>query len=198
MDDFGAIAVDKFFAPRARNNNEAIATFRTVAIRDTVRASSNKLAAYGQQAGIRIHVPGFLLGSFQVLENLGYQMRQSDPDTRRSIKFEDDKMDLMMDIRDHGVWKRIRPADARDTTVASIINLKPSGPPLMTGSNIADFFNSRRGSASGGSASGGSASGGQSGKAPNANDNDSNGSNSNSSASDQSSGSGDSEENMDI
>ena len=136
IDDFGYIAVTRYFSSRSRNMHEVTAVFAMVGIRDMVKSAANKLGPLGNQAGIRIVVPGFLMTNFKALENLGYQMKASKGEVRRVIKFDNEIMDLMMDVRFKGVWKRVRPESAKNTSA----QLDNSGPETMTVSRITEFF----------------------------------------------------------
>ena len=92
--------------------DEAIVVFSNKETRDAVRSAATNLAGHGKAAGIRMQVPGFLLTNFRALENLGYQMKKVNPSVRRVVKFDDDNMDVMMDVKIGDQWRRVRPADA--------------------------------------------------------------------------------------
>ena len=113
--------------------------FRSKEIRDTVKAAGPQLASLGRAAGMRLHLPGHMLTNFKLLENLGYQMRAVNSDVRRVIKFDDEHLDLMMDVKICGSWKRIRPDDALQAKRNNPA-LAKSGPEVLTGAGIADFF----------------------------------------------------------
>ena len=66
-------------------------------------------------------------------------MKRVDADIRRVVKFDDDSMDLMMDVRVNDVWRRVRPSDAIRAK-RSNPNLSKNGPQDMTLDNITDFF----------------------------------------------------------
>ena len=91
--------------PRSKNANEVIITFRTRGVRDAVKAAARSLAGEGRGAGIRLQIPGFLSTNFRTLENLGYQMKKVDSSVRRVVKFDDAKMDLMMDVKVGDSWR---------------------------------------------------------------------------------------------
>ena len=86
VDVAGDIIIEKYMDSRSKNANEVILIFRNKGIRDLVRAAAKNLAGEGRAAGIRMQVPGFLTMNFKLLENLGYQMKRVNPDTRRVIK----------------------------------------------------------------------------------------------------------------
>ena len=65
-------------------------------------------------------------------------MRRVNRDLRRVIKFDDENMDVMMDVKIDDQWKRIRPADAI-TAKRNTPNLS-AGPAEMSSANISDFF----------------------------------------------------------
>ena len=65
-------------------------------------------------------------------------MRRMDQEVRRVVKFDNEKQDLMMDVRVGGEWRRVYPTDARAAR-----NHNPNlsfGPAAMTSANISDFF----------------------------------------------------------
>ena len=148
---FGDFEVEKYFDPRSKTSNEVVVFFRSQEIRDTVKAAGPQLATYGRSAGLRLHIPGHMMGNFKILENLGYQMRAVNPDVRRVVKFDDENLDLMMDVKFGGSWKRVRPADAlkakeNNPTIVS------AGPEVLTSSGISDFFSSAPSPATGANA----------------------------------------------
>ena len=131
----------KYIDPRSKVKNEVIATFPSTGVRDMVKAAAPKLAGFGRDAGIQLHIPGYLMSNFKLLENLGYRMRAANSDVRRVIKYDDENLNLMMDVRIDGNWRRVQPADAEAAKVA-LGNDVPlsSGPSPMTGLHIMDFF----------------------------------------------------------
>ena len=61
-----------------------------------------------------MEVPHHLKFDFIVLEDICFQMKKTHPNMKRSVKFDDDRLGLMVDVnlvRDD--WKRIRPDQAR-------------------------------------------------------------------------------------
>ena len=89
-------------------------------------------------SGILMQIPGHLLVNFKALENLGYQMRKMDRSIRRVIKFDDDSMDVVMDVKMGDQWKRVRPREALKARKST--PRLASGPAEMTMDNITDFF----------------------------------------------------------
>ena len=61
-----------------------------------------------------------------------------DSDIRRVVKFDDENMDLMMDVKVGGDWRRVYPADAKAAR-ENHPNLS-TGPTTMSSANISDFF----------------------------------------------------------
>ena len=86
-----------------------------------------------------MQVPGYLSSNFKLLENLGYQMRAMDRGVRRVIKFDDDNMDLVMDVKIGDSWKRIKPAEANVAKLSRTFTSN-SGPQEMSSAGIAAFF----------------------------------------------------------
>ena len=138
LDTIGPITVQRHYDPRSKTKDEVLVVFSNRETRDAVRAAAPKLAGLGNAAGIRMQIPGHLLTNFKALENLGYQMRQVKPGLRRVIKFDDENLGVVMDVKVDDQWKRIKPADA--------INAKKNMPTLSAGpaemsvANISDFF----------------------------------------------------------
>ena len=139
MDTVGPISVDCHYDPRSKVADEAIVVFSNKETRDAVRSAATNLASHGKAAGIRMQVPGFLLTNFRALENLGYQMKNVNPSVRRVVKFDNDNMDVMMDVKIGDQWRRVRPADAIRAK-KNTPGLLKSGPADMTLDNITDFF----------------------------------------------------------
>ena len=60
-------------------------------------------------------VPNFLKSDFHVLQNLSYKLKMANNAVKRSIKFDDDSLGLMLDMQVPGQdWSRIRPDQARE------------------------------------------------------------------------------------
>ena len=135
----GPVEIRRHFDPRSKAKHEVVVVFSNLETRDAVRASAVNLAGEGNRAGIRMQVPGHLLTNFKALENLGFQMKRVKADTRRVIKFDDETLDVMMDVRVDDVWRRVCPSDAIRAK-RSNPNLSKNGPQDMTLDNITDFF----------------------------------------------------------
>ena len=68
-------------------------------------------------------------------------MRAVDPTVRRVIKFDDERSDLMMDVKVGDSWRRILPSQAKAAKMSN--SFTASGGPLeMTSDNIGSFFTS--------------------------------------------------------
>ena len=110
--DMGAVKIEKIVDPRSKILNEAVVEFCSVPLRDSIKASAFKLA--GRRAGIRMEIPHFLKSDFNALQNISYRMKMANPEMKRSVKFDDDQLGLMLDIQLPGQdWRRIRPDQAR-------------------------------------------------------------------------------------
>ena len=66
--DVSPFTVSKHMDPRSKAHNEVVVHFSSPGVRDTVKAAAPKLGRYGRETGIRLHVPGFLLTNFMLLE----------------------------------------------------------------------------------------------------------------------------------
>ena len=67
-------------------------------------------------AGIRLEIPEFLRPSLRALESTSILLKQNNPHLKRNIKYDDDVMDLVMDVRLTPIsqWKKIRPDQASE------------------------------------------------------------------------------------
>ena len=108
----GSIEVSTVNGRAARERNEVLATFETKEDRDSVKANGINLAGQ-REVGMSIHVPGHLMDSMVALNGLGYSIKQKKPGTKRSVKFDDARQDLYLDVCIDGIWKRIGPKEAR-------------------------------------------------------------------------------------
>ena len=136
--DFGKMSYRRLKEPLAKARREVFCTFETKEARDAVKAASRHLASEGSGVGLRAQFPGFLLENFRLLKNIGYNLRSSDDSVRRSVKFDDAALDLMMDVKIGDSWKRIRPAEARIA-----VNNNPQlrrGPEELTGDDLSGLM----------------------------------------------------------
>ena len=97
--------------------DEAIVVFPNKEMRDRVRSHASNLAKLpaSVKAGVRMEIPDFLQANFRALEQVGYRIKQGNQRARRNILFDDDRLDLALDVKpDDGLdWVRILPAQAR-------------------------------------------------------------------------------------
>ena len=113
----GQIEVASVPGRMARERKEILATFETREDRDGVKANGVRLAGQ-REVGMSIHVPGYLMDNFTALNSLGYSIKQKNPDTKRSVKFDDNKQDLYLDACIGGQWRRIGPQEAKQVLKA--------------------------------------------------------------------------------
>lgn len=135
--DLGRVLVKRLREPTAKARREVFCTFETKETRDLVKASSKHLAG-DREAGLRPQFPGFLVDTFRIFESIGYHLRSADPDIRRSVKYDDAAMDLVMDVKIGDEWKRIRPSEAKKT-----LEDNPQirrGPTELTSQSISDIL----------------------------------------------------------
>lgn len=136
--DMGRISFKRLKEPLSKARKEVFCTFETKEARDLVKAASRHLATEGPSVGLRAQFPGFLLETFRLLENIGYNLKAADDSVRRSVKFDDSALDLMMDVKLGEDWKRIRPSEAR---VALLNNPKlRRGPEEMTSEDLSGLI----------------------------------------------------------
>ena len=102
-------------ATRSKIEDEVIVLFPDVETRDGVRSAAPRLAG-NKDAGVRLEVPEFLRPSLRSLESAAYLLKQAHPGLKRNLKFDDEVMDLVMDVRlaEGSAWKKIRPGEAAE------------------------------------------------------------------------------------
>ena len=93
--------------------HDVVVVFPDVDTRDTVSWSASILAGQ-KDKGVRLEIPEFLRPSLRALESLSYMLKQSNPSLKRNVKFDDEVLDLVMDVRvnETASWRKIRPAQA--------------------------------------------------------------------------------------
>ena len=109
-------------APQAISHHEVCVTFTSVDDRDYIAGRSYNLSTHiddqgKPQAGVRMDIPGFLMPTFKDLNTYGRIARNTyGKDIRKYIKFDDDELDLFLEIRLPGStnWLRIAPPRARE------------------------------------------------------------------------------------
>ena len=85
---------------RSKIENEVLVRFPDAATRDIVQSYALNLAQHRDKAGIRLEIPPQLAGTFRLFEQHAGTLRQRFPEGfKRSIKFDDVAMDLVMDIK---------------------------------------------------------------------------------------------------
>ena len=114
--DMGEISVKKVYAgPRAKIRDEVIAVFSTVAVRDNVRRAAKELRGC-PDSGIRLEIPALLQPSLKALETVSFKLKKKYPEMKRNIKFDDDVMDLVLDLCTdpiNSIWEKVRPEQAK-------------------------------------------------------------------------------------
>jgi hypothetical protein len=101
---------------------EVLVTFYDQGTRDIVARKAANLADCIDQdgkptAGVKMDVPQFLLGTFNLLQNHGFKLKQRyGSEFRRHVKYDDSKQDLYLEIKIPGdaTWERITSDLARD------------------------------------------------------------------------------------
>ena len=89
--------------------------FPDVETRDVVRAAAPKLAGK-KNMGMCLEIPESLRPNLRALESMSYMLKQSHPTLKRNIKYDDEEMDLVMDVKlnESALWKKIRPDQAKE------------------------------------------------------------------------------------
>ena len=128
VNGMGPLSVTRIERRRPAGNiaDEAVVTFHTKEIRDTVRGAAFKLGACALTAGIRLEVPDFLQNNFKALENIAFRLKKKYGGLKRNIKLDDYRMDVVMDVKldKTSEWNTILPQHA----IRAKQNLKPDQP----------------------------------------------------------------------
>ena len=113
-EDMGHLVVKRHMERRQRNKDEVCVEFETKQIRDMVKAQGPNLANYREEAGMRLQIPDNLQKDFKALMAVAYDMKKTNKEVRRNVKFDEEGLGLFMDIQTEkdGDWKRIRPQQA--------------------------------------------------------------------------------------
>ena len=100
---------------KGKHVNEVIITFPDVETRDAVRAAAPNLAGKTNM-GMRLEIPESLRPSLRALESMSYLLKQKNTALKRNIKYDDEVMDLIMDVKldENTPWRKIRPQQAME------------------------------------------------------------------------------------
>ena len=115
-DHMGLVRTERIpFGPKTKFKHEMLITFSTVEARDVVRGAASNLAGSGQDVGIRLEIPNRLRGSMKALQSLSFDLKTKNPGAKRNILFDDDAMDLVLDVSlgEGQPWRRISAAQGR-------------------------------------------------------------------------------------
>ena len=117
LSDMGEIGIKKVASgPAAKISGEVIVLFSSVEVRDAVRRSAKELGG-DKDAGMRLEVPYNLQPSLKALEAVSFNLKQKNSKIRRSIKFDDQEMDLVLDFNSDpegsGAWRRVTAQQAK-------------------------------------------------------------------------------------
>ena len=83
------------FTSRSKIKEEVIVGFSSAEVRDIVRRAARELAG-DLQSGIRLEIPQFLQPNLKALESVSYVLRRKHPGMKHNVKFDDEKMDLVL------------------------------------------------------------------------------------------------------
>ena len=113
----GEIGVKKVAAgPGSKKSGEVSVVFATVEVRDAVRRAARELAG-DPGTGMRLEIPYNLQPSLKALEAVSFNMKQKNSKIRRSIKFDDQAMDLVLDFNvdpdGDGAWRQVTAEQAK-------------------------------------------------------------------------------------
>ena len=118
---------------RSAAQDEVIITFDSVQTRDVVASYASNLATWrsnnrGVNTGLRLEVPDHLCGVFRVLERHAHNLKTKHSYFRRSIKYDDVELSLVLDycIGENGTWQRANYQEAVEQTRGRLRGLRPS------------------------------------------------------------------------
>ena len=113
----GQLKIERIpFGPKSKQKNEVLVRFGSTEARDVVKGSASNLAGNGPEVGIRLELPNHLKSNMKSLQQLSYDIKQTHPRSRQNVLYDDDSMDLVLDIcLDEGLqWRRITAGQARE------------------------------------------------------------------------------------
>ena len=102
-------------ARRSRIKDEILIRFKTVNDRDAAQSYAPNLASVAHAAGLRLHLPGHLMGLFRQFEQHAGALKAKHPEMKRSLKFDDSVQSLAMDVKLGMLsnWQRIAEHEMR-------------------------------------------------------------------------------------
>ena len=110
---------------RSKIQREVLVRFKSIQARDTIHSYAANLADFKGTAGLRLEIPDFLRGVFRRFESHGAALRNKYGQVKRSVRFDDANMSLLMDVKlEDTQWHRLTASD-----VASVV---------QTGGGISD------------------------------------------------------------
>ena len=93
-----------------------MAVFASQDIQDAIRRAAKELAG-DDAAGIRLEIPNNLQDSLKSLEAVSYALKRKNPKMRRNVKFDDNRLYLMLDFcidpEGGAPWRCLQPDQAR-------------------------------------------------------------------------------------
>ena len=107
---------------RDDTKKEVVITFVSVQMRDCVASYAPNLADWrgktAARASLRLEIPDYLCGVFRVLERHAHQLKEQNSFFKRSIKYEDVNLTLVLDFccSDGGSWQRVCYEEAAEQT----------------------------------------------------------------------------------
>ena len=106
--------ISKIRDPRSKLEEEAVVMSENRETRDAVQAQGHNLVKF-KDAGMRLDIPNYLQKDFKALMRLAYLLKQTNPDLKRNVKFDEDCCGLFLDmqISKDASWRRVKPEEAR-------------------------------------------------------------------------------------
>ena len=114
-EDMGNVLVKRSLDKRSKNKKEVVAVFENKQIRDAIKAQGPSLANYRDKAGMQLQIPDHLQKDFQSLISVAYDLKRKNPELKRNVKFDEERLGLFMNFQmsEGSQWRRIWPDQAR-------------------------------------------------------------------------------------
>ena len=103
-----------YTGPDSVVRNQVLVEFSSTRLRDEAKTLARNLRGESREVGVQIEVPDHLRGRFQTFQSLAFELKKKNPALRRNIKFMDQTMDLVMDVKlgPDAEWKAVQYEDA--------------------------------------------------------------------------------------
>ena len=98
-EDLGEVRIRRNIERRPKYKDEVCVTFESKEIRDAIKAKGPALANFREEAGMRLQIPDMLQKDFKALMSVAYDMKRTNKELKRNVKFDEESMGLFMDLQ---------------------------------------------------------------------------------------------------